>query len=259
VTDASTWRGDDGDRAATDDRENARGSAGVPEQQQHQRATGKPLRTLPFVITLDGPAASGKSTVGLGAARALGLGYFDTGLLYRALTWLALQCNCDRNDGAALGELVGELHVEIDPEGQVFRDGRDITSELRQPSVDGAVSAVSAHAPVREAMRPAQRSLIKPPGLVMAGRDIGTVIVPEAPLKIWLSASVEVRARRRAEQTGASYESVLDEMRRRDEIDGSREVAPMVRAADAVDVDTDGMATDAVIARIVELARSRGA
>ena len=215
--------------------------------------------SAPFVITIDGPAASGKSTVGLGTAKALGLGYFDTGLLYRALTWLALQHGIDRAEGIVLAELVPDLAIEIDPDGSVFRQGHDITPELKQPSVDAAVSRVSAHPEVRQAMRPAQRALIRPPGLVMAGRDIGTVIVPEAPLKIWLSASPEVRAQRRAAQTGADYARVLDEMRRRDQHDGSREIAPMTPAPDAVEVVTDDVDPEAVIARIVALARQRGA
>ena len=212
-----------------------------------------------FVITLDGPAASGKSTVGLGAARALGLGYFDTGLLYRALTWLALARQVAPSDGDALAALIRELDVSVDPLGRVFRDARDITPALTDAAVDAAVSAVSAHPGVREAMRPAQRALIKPPGLVMAGRDIGTVIVPEAPLKIWLNASAEVRARRRADQTGADYTRVLQDMRRRDRIDGSRAVAPMTPATDAVEVNTDDVTPEEVVALIVGLARQRGA
>jgi cytidylate kinase len=212
-----------------------------------------------FVITLDGPAASGKSTVGLGAARALGLGYFDTGLLYRALTWLALRRDVDTGDGEALAALIGDLALDVDATGTVFREGRNITPELHGPTVDGSVSSVSAHGIVRQEMRPAQRALIRPPGLVMAGRDIGTVIVPEAPLKIWLSASPEVRARRRADQTGADFASVLDDMRRRDQHDGSRAVAPMAMAPDAVEIVTDDADPAAVIARIVELARQRGA
>jgi cytidylate kinase len=213
----------------------------------------------PFVIALDGPAASGKSSVGLGAACALGLGYFDTGLLYRALTWLALARGVDPNAAEALAGLVPELEIQIDPVGRVYRDGSDITEALRQPAVNAAVSPVSAHAEVREAMRPAQRALIHPPGLVMAGRDIGTVIVPDAQLKIWLNASAEERARRRAAQTGEEYIQVLEGMRRRDQLDASREVAPMARAADAVIVETDGVSLEDVIAEIVRLARQRGA
>jgi cytidylate kinase len=214
---------------------------------------------LPFVTALDGPAGSGKSTVGLGAAGELGLGYFDTGLLYRVLTWLALARGVDATDEAALVRLIDEFNIDVDPIGRVLRGGTDITDQLQQPPIDAAVSAVSAHVGVRDAMRPAQRALIRPPGLVMAGRDIGTVIVPEAPLKIWLSASAEERARRRAAQTGEAYEIVLENIRRRDQFDASRSVAPMSRADDAVEVDTDGMSPPGVIARIVELARERGA
>jgi cytidylate kinase len=213
----------------------------------------------PFVIALDGPAASGKSSVGRGAAAALGYRYFDTGLLYRVLTWLALARGVDPHQSGPLKELVEELHVEVDAEGRVWRDGVDVTDQLRDPKVDAAVSAVSAHADVREALRPVQRRLIRPPGLVMAGRDIGTVIVPDAPLKIWLNASVQERARRRAAQSGEAYARVLDGMRRRDQLDASREVAPMARAADAVDVETDGLGLEVVVDRIVDLARQRGA
>jgi CMP/dCMP kinase len=213
----------------------------------------------PFVIALDGPAASGKSSVGLGAAHALGFGYFDTGLLYRALTWLALERGLGLNDADALTRLVEELHVEVDPQGRVYREGDDITDELHQSAVSAAVSAVSAHGLVREAMQPAQRALIRPPGLVMAGRDIGTVIVPDAALKIWLNASPEERARRRAAQTGEPYEQVLEAMRARDRFDASREVAPMTRAIDAVTLETDAVTLDDVVSEIVRLARDRGA
>ena len=213
----------------------------------------------PFVIALDGPAASGKSSVGLGAARRLGLGYFDTGLLYRALTWLALQECIDPSDAERLSALVDQLKLEIDPTGRVVRDGADITDQLQRPAVDASVSAVSAHPEVRRALRQAQRALIRPPGLVMAGRDIGTVIVPEAPLKIWLDASVEERARRRAQQTGEPFATVLEGMRRRDQLDASRDTAPMARAADAITVETDGVDPERVIGAIVALATERGA
>src|ERR1700681_4343557 len=143
----------------------------------------------PFVITLDGPAASGKSSVGRRAAERLGLRYFDTGLLYRVLTWLALAQGIDPADSPALENLAASLDVDVDRAGRVLRGQTDISDQLHHPSVDAAVSEVSAHGSVRTAMLPAQRALIRPPGLVMAGRDIGTVIVPEAPLKIWLSAS----------------------------------------------------------------------
>jgi cytidylate kinase len=215
--------------------------------------------TQPFVIALDGPAASGKSSVGLGTAHQLGFSYFDTGLLYRVLAWLALEQGIDPSDGAALSNLVEAMAIDVDAEGHVRRGGMDITAQLHQPAVDAAVSEVSAHEAVREAMRPVQRGLIRPPGLVMAGRDIGTVIVPEAPLKVWLNAGVEERARRRAAQTGADYAAVLEAMRLRDSLDASRTVAPMTRASDAVEISTEGTAAEDVIAQIVTLARDRGA
>jgi cytidylate kinase len=213
----------------------------------------------PFVIALDGPAASGKSSVGLGAARRLGVRYFDTGLLYRALTWLALARHADLTDADALTGLVRDLNVEVDPVGRVSRGGKGITEDLQAPDVDRAVSLVAAHATVREALRPVQRALIRPPGLVMAGRDIGTVIIPDAQLKIWLNASVEERARRRSAQSGEAFEQVLAGMRRRDELDASRAVAPMSRAADAVVLETDGHSPEEVIERIVSLAVQCGA
>jgi CMP/dCMP kinase len=213
----------------------------------------------PFVIALDGPAAAGKSSVGLGAARELGLGYFDTGLLYRALTWLALQRGVAPSDADGLERLVEELNLEVDPVGRVYRDGHDLTNQLQEAAVSGAVSAVSAHRGVREAMRPPQRALVRPPGLVMAGRDIGTVIVPDAPLKIWLNASAEERARRRAAQTGEPFERVLRAMQARDRFDASRDVAPMARAHDAVALETDSLPLEHVVAAVVRLARERGA
>jgi cytidylate kinase len=212
-----------------------------------------------FVIALDGPAASGKSSVALGVAHKLGFRYFDTGLLYRALTWLALQRGIDTADAQALTALVADLNVELDPLGRVSRGGHDISEDLRMPDVDRSVSGVAGHGAVREALRPVQRALIRPPGVVMAGRDIGTVIVPDAPLKIWLNASAEERARRRSAQTGETLADVLVGMRRRDELDASREVAPMARAADAVVVDTDGLSLDDVVTRLMQLAVQRGA
>src|SRR5439155_20740748 len=142
---------------------------------------------------------------------------------------------------------------------RVAREGVDLSDQLQQPSIDAAAPTGSAHPAVREAVGPAQRALLRPPGLVMAGRDIGTVIVPEAPLKIWLSASPEERARRRSAQTGEPYERVLAGMRRRDTLDSSREVAPMTRAADAIVVETDGASPESVVDQIVALAKSRGA
>ncbi len=217
------------------------------------------MSTEAFVIALDGPAASGKSTVGIGAASQLGLRYFDSGLLYRALTWLALARAIDLDDPGALSQLVDDLGVDVDEVGQVWRDGTNVTPRLQSAEVDSSVSTVAAHPVVRASLVPVQRALVHPPGLVMAGRDIGTVIVPDAPLKIWLNAGQEERARRRAQQTGEDFQTVLQGMRQRDHLDSSRAAAPMVRADDAVVVDTDDVPPAQVIARIVELAHARGA
>jgi CMP/dCMP kinase len=217
------------------------------------------VTSKPFVIALDGPAASGKSTVGMGAAKRLGLRYFDTGLLYRVLTWLALELGVDVSDAEALTSLVADLHLDVDELGQVWRDGANVTPRLHSRTVDASVSTVSAHHAVRAALIPVQRSLVVPPGMVMAGRDIGTVIVPDAPVKIWLSAGPEERARRRAQQTGEDFAPVLEGMLRRDRLDSSRAVAPMARAPDALEIDTNHATPEQVIERIVELARARGA
>jgi cytidylate kinase len=210
----------------------------------------------PFVIALDGPAASGKSTVGAGAARALGFSYLDTGLLYRALTWAALRDGVDISDGRALAELAQRVTLAVSPRSEVLVDGQDVTAEIRRPEVDAAVSAVSAHERVREVLRSVQRAAVRPPGTILAGRDIGTVILPDAPLKIWLVASPEQRAARRARETGQSPAGVLEQVLERDRFDSSRTAAPMRRAPDAIEIDTDTLAPDEVIERVVALARS---
>lgn len=218
----------------------------------------------PFVIALDGPAASGKSTVGQRLAERLGFFYFDTGVLYRAVTWLALARGVAPHDAAALARLASGARLEVGPPSapdgrqlDVWADGEDVSQAIRTPQVDAHVSAVSAHAAVRAALRAHQRAAIRPPGTILAGRDIGTVIVPDAPLKIWLTAGPQERARRRAAQTGERVEDVLAAMRARDRFDGTRAVAPMARAADAVELDTDRLATDAVVDRLEALVRER--
>jgi cytidylate kinase len=202
-----------------------------------------------FAIALDGPAASGKSSVGQGVARELGFGYFDTGLLYRALTRLALDRGVDPSDAKGLRTLATVLDIDITSN----------SAALHGAEVDANVSEVSAHADVRSALVAVQRALVKPPGVVMAGRDIGTVILPDARLKIWLNASLEERARRRAQQTGEAVAAVLERMALRDQLDGARATAPMTRASDAIEVATDGVPLEQVIAQITQLARERGA
>ncbi len=137
-------------------------------------------------------------------------------------------------------------------------DGQDVSTAIRAPEVDANVSVVSALPGVRSALRETQRSSIRPPGTILVGRDIGTVIVPDAQLKIWLAASPEQRARRRADQTGALFADVLDQMRARDQIDENRAVAPMRRADDAIVIDTDALSVDQVADRVVALVEARG-
>jgi cytidylate kinase len=219
--------------------------------------------TRPFVIALDGPAASGKSVVGLAVAERLGFFYVDTGVLYRALTWAAQERGVDTHDASALHDLVRTVTLEVLPPSRpgrqvdVLVDGQDVTPCLREPRVDAQVSFVAADEGVRAALVPVQRAMIRPPGTIMAGRDIGTVIVPDADLKLWLTASLAERARRRAAQSGADYQDVLDGMRERDQIDSSRAAAPMVRAPDAVEVDTDTMSIEQAVHALLALAADR--
>lgn len=218
----------------------------------------------PFVIALDGPAASGKSTVGQQLADRLGFFYLDTGVLYRAVTWLALARGVAPHDAAGLARLARGARLAVGPPSvpdgrqlDVWADGQAVSQVIRAPEVDAHVSAVSAHAAVREALRAHQRAAIRPPGTILAGRDIGTVIVPEAPLKVWLTADPEERARRRSAQTGERIADVLAAMRARDRFDGTRAVAPMARAADAVELDTDRLSVEEVVDRLEALVRER--
>jgi cytidylate kinase len=200
------------------------------------------------VVALDGPGSSGKSSVGAAAAKALGYRFCDTGLLYRAVTWLAESRGVPVDDHAGLVGLVDQVELATDGDGRLARvvvEGRDHTSDVRSPAVDAAVSAVSAVAEVRAALLARQRDLAGEGGIVMAGRDIGTVVLPDADLKIYLDASVEERARRRTSERGidpASPEAaeILDALRRRDHLDANRTVAPLRVPVDARIITTDG-------------------
>jgi cytidylate kinase len=223
----------------------------------------------PPVIAIDGPVAAGKSTVAQLLARRLGYFYLDTGLIYRALTLKAIESGADLSDGVALAALARTLRVRIKPPSakdgrmnDVLMDGRDVTTQLRSPEVDANVSAVSAHASVRDALvKPQQRS-VRLPGTVVAGRDIGTVIFPDADVKIYLDANPEERARRRLVQQGAWSESgLVDTLRRiqeRDRLDSTRAVAPLQAPADALIIDTDDVGPEQVVQRIIEVFEARG-
>ena len=218
-----------------------------------------------LVVALDGPGSSGKSSVGAAAALRLGYRFCDTGLLYRAATWLALQRGVRASEVGRLVGLVPEIELVPDDRGRLAHvsvDGADVTEEVHTPRVDDAVSAVSGVAALRAALLERQRALAaQPGGIVMAGRDIGTVVLPDADLNIFLDASVEERARRRAEERGVDPDSqegrfILSQLRRRDELDSNRAVAPLRPAQDAVHVVTDGNTFEQTVDAVVRTIRA---
>ena len=216
-----------------------------------------------LVVAIDGPSSSGKSTVGTEVASRLRYRFCDTGLLYRAIAWLALERRVAPTDVAGLVPLAAEIRLVADSRGRLRRveaDGRAVTVEVRSAVVDRAVSDYSKVPELRVALVSRQRAIAAEGGIIMAGRDIGTVILPNADVKIFLSASPEERARRRAAQRKTTEEGeaeqILDELRRRDAIDSSREIAPLRPAPDALLVNTDGNTFDQTVAMVVSAIRS---
>jgi len=209
-----------------------------------------------MVIAIDGPAGAGKSTVARGVADALGFTYLDSGAMYRSVALAALRAAVDLDDGAALGELARRLEIEL--EGRRVRvSGEDVTEAIREPEVSAAASRVSVHPEVRSAMVEQQRRMIASGRYVAEGRDIGTVVSPDAPLKVFLTATYEERGRRRAAETGEPVADVLAAIAERDDRDREREHGALRVADDAFEVDTTGRTVDDVIAGVVELARER--
>jgi cytidylate kinase len=210
-----------------------------------------------MVIAIDGPAGAGKSTVARGVARALGFTYLDSGAMYRAVALAALDRGLDLDDGEQLGELAWGLDIGFD--GDTVRlDGRPVEGRIRSPEVTVAASRVSVHPQVRQALVKRQRELIAAGSYVAEGRDIGTVVSPDSPLKIFLTANEEERARRRAGDTGEPVADVQEAMRARDKRDEQREDSPLRRAEGSLDIDTTDLTPDEVVERIVELAREKG-
>ena len=221
----------------------------------------------PSIIAIDGPAASGKSTLGLRLANALGYLFFDTGIMYRAVTWLALQRGIDVHDEAAVAALAEKTQIEVAPAsrpdgraGDVLVEGTDITWETRLPEVEANVSIVSAYRGVRSALSQQQRRIGRRGHIVMVGRDIGTVVLPEADLKIYLDASAEQRAKRRYDEiiargAQADYNEILSKVIERDRIDSTRAVAPLKAAEDAIVLDSDKLDADEVFERVLALCR----
>jgi len=209
-----------------------------------------------MVIAIDGPAGAGKSSVAKGVAAALGITYLDSGAMYRCVALEALRRGVDLDDPEALAPIASALRIDFGP-GGVRVSGRD-PGPIREPRVSAAASRVSVHPQVREAMVARQRELISAGDYVAEGRDIGTVVCPEAPLKVFLTASEDERARRRAAESGEQQADVLASQRRRDRSDREREHGALRPAPDAIELDTSGLGLDEVVERVVGLARERG-
>ena len=220
-------------------------------------------------IAIDGPAGSGKSTLGKYLADQLGYLFFDTGVMYRAVTWEAAARGVDLTDEIAVTRLAEQIRIDVrSPSRQdgrtsdVLVDGKDITWEIRQPEVDANVSLVSTYSGVRKAMADEQRRIGLSGKVVMVGRDIGTVILPEADVKIYLEASDEERARRRyteLQRRGeeADYDEILAALRIRDQIDSTRSISPLYPADDAVILDSDRLTIEQVIQRALEIVMNK--
>ena len=203
-----------------------------------------------MVVAIDGPAGAGKSTVARATARALGFGYLDSGAMYRAAALALLE------EGGAASECAERLQIELGE--RVIANGRDVTEAIRTPEVSEAASRIATNQKVRDALVAKQRALLAAGDWVAEGRDVGTVVVPDAAVKVFLTASPEERARRRASELGTDPQTVLRDQALRDAQDESREHSPLRPAAGAVELDTSGLSVDEVVERIAELARAAG-
>jgi len=219
----------------------------------------------PSTIAIDGPAASGKSTIGYHLSRYLAYLYLDTGVLYRAVTWAALDRDIPVTDEPAITHLAEELHIDVTPptesDGRQYTvrvAGRDVTWAIRTPEVDAAVSPVSAYPGVREALTRRMREIAALGRVVMVGRDIGTVVIPDADLKLYVIASAEERAHRRqlemrSKGKAQAYDAVLASLQRRDKIDSSRKAAPLKAAPDAIIFDNTDLSIEEMLERAEKL------
>lgn len=213
---------------------------------------------MPSMIAIDGPVAAGKSTIGRLLARRLGYRFADTGAMYRALTWKAIRLNIDLEDEEALSRLATNTKIELPSTGDsgVLVNGQDITADIQNFEVEAGVSLVAKVARVREVLVKQQQRLAQGGKIVMAGRDIGTTVLPHAELKVYLVASIEKRARRRYLELiergeTADYHTILADLIRRDEIDSERTISPLQPASDARIIDTDGLSPQQVLSEIL--------
>lgn len=212
-----------------------------------------------MIVALDGPAGAGKSTVARMVARELGWSYLDTGAMYRAIAVVALAEGIDVDDGRALGEVAARVDLSIGPEG-ISLDGVDVTDRIRDPDVTAAVSRVAVHPSVRGVLAAKQRDLASRSNVVIEGRDIGTAVAPGAEVKIFLTASLSERARRRWSESHdeeSGLQDIQDDIDRRDREDSGRSTSPLTQAEDAVVLDTTSLPLDEVVQRIVALVRER--
>lgn len=221
----------------------------------------------PFAIAVDGPASSGKGTVARAVARTLGFAYVDTGAMYRSVALRGARAGIELSNGAALAALIGQLDFDFQWDGEqlaVLVDGEDLTQAIRSERVGQGASTVAALPPVRKALLDQQRQLAARRGVVMDGRDIGTVILPDAQLKVFLDASVQIRAQRRYQELKARGEAVQlrtvrQELEQRDANDVGRTIAPLRQADDAIYLDSSELSPAQATARVLDLARARGA
>ena len=223
--------------------------------------------TKSIQIAIDGPAGAGKSTIAKIVAETLGFTYIDTGAMYRAITYKAIQQNIHLDDATQLEALLKKTSIELQPSPQgqlVFLDGENVSEEIRSNEVTSSVSQVAAHANVREIMVASQKALAAKGGVVMDGRDIGTHVLTDAELKIFMSATVEERAKRRFldnEKRGISstIEKLIEEIALRDKLDSEREASPLIQAEDAIYLDTTELSIDEAARAILKLAETKTA